>query len=78
MSFIPVLAYGLGIGVFGFAYWLLDGILDTFIALGIHETGTAYDFMLYAWTASLVVYLIFGGFWLIRKYNEEQYVKGLL
>lgn len=78
MSFIPVLAYGLGLGVFGFTYWLMDGILDYFRELGIHESGTIYDFLIFAWMAAVVIYVVFGGWWLIRKYNEEEYVGGRL
>jgi len=76
MSFIPVIQYIVGIGVFGFIYWLLDNILDDFIAVGIHETGNLYDFMMYGWAGALLIYLFFGGWWVIRKYNEIEYRGG--
>lgn len=63
-------------GVFGFIYWILDGILDDFIAAGVHETGTLYDLFLYGWAGALLIYLIFGGWWVIRKYNEIEYRRG--
>ena len=76
MSFIPVFTYTIGIAVFGFVYWLLDGIMDSFRATGIHETGTIFDLLLYLWAGILIVYLVFGGWWVIRKYNEEEYMYG--
>lgn len=76
MSFIPVLQYGVGLAVFGFTYWILDGIMDTLIAIAIHETGNAFNLLMYIWTGALIIYIIFGGWWLIRKYNEEQYTRG--
>jgi len=57
-------------------YWLFDGIMDDFIALGISETGNVYNLLFYFWTGILIVYLIFGGWWVIRKYNEQQYMGG--
>ena len=65
--------YLIGIGVFGFVYWLLDGVITLFIEAGIHQTGNAYDFILYVWVGSLIIYLIFGGIWVVRKYNEREY-----
>lgn len=67
--------YGIGLGVFGFIYWLLDGIMDDFVAAGIHETGSTYTLLMFIWTAAIVIYVIFGGWWVIRKYNEEEYVR---
>ena len=77
-TFIPVLQYLLGIGVFGFIYWLLNGILTIIIAENIHETGTIYDFTTYIWAGLIIIYLIFGGIWVIRKYNEKEYQEGML
>jgi len=76
VSFVPVLQYGLGLGFFGFIYWLMDGILDIIKEANVHETGTIYDFLLYLWAGCLIVYIIFGGWWMIRKYNEDQYTTG--
>lgn len=73
MSFIPVMGYLMGLGVFGFTYWLMDGILDDFISVGVHETGNVWSFLQYGWWGLLVVYLIFGGIWVIKKYNENEY-----
>lgn len=76
MSFIPVFEYLIGIGVFGFAYWLLNGILDTLIGTNISETGTTYTILFYIWAGAIIVYLIFGGWWMIRRYDESQYHQG--
>jgi hypothetical protein len=37
----------------------------------------AYDILIYLWYGIVVVYLIFGGIWLIRTYNEQQYQQGM-
>ena len=76
MSFVPVMGYLMGLGVFGFTYWLMDGILDDFIAVGVHETGNIWDFLQYGWVGLLIIYIIFGGIWVIKKYNENQYSAG--
>lgn len=54
----------------------MDSIMDTITALGIHETGNTYTLLMYMWTGVLIIYLIFGGWWVIRKYNEQQYMSG--
>jgi len=71
MSFIPVLQYGFGVAVFGFMYWLLDGVIDEFLKVNVHETGLIFDLLFYMWAGALLVYLIFGGWWLIRMYNVK-------
>lgn len=73
---IPVLIYLFGLGVFGFIRWIMDGILEQLEALGVHQTGPVYIFLNMVWTGALVVYLIFGGIWLIRKYDEREYIGG--
>ena len=77
-TFIPVLQYIMGIGVFGFMYWLLNGILRYFIAENIHETGTIWDFMTFIWAGIVIIYLIFGGIWVVRKYNQKEYQGDML
>ena len=69
------LDYIFGLGVFGFLYWLLNGILVEFRPLS--ETGTLLEWANYLWFGSLVVYLIFGAFWLPRKIKEWQYMRRL-
>ena len=76
MSFIPVAMYLGGIGVFGFSYYLLNSVFDEIVALGLHETGTIWSFLDYIWVGILLIYLIFGGWWVVRKYNEAQYQQG--
>lgn len=77
MSFIPALSYFAGMGVLGFVGWLLDGILQDFVDVGIHESGTVFSFFMYIWSAVFIVYLVFGGYYVIRLYNEDQYRGGM-
>jgi len=62
-----------GMATFGVIYYFIDGMLDSIIASGVGESGTLLDLLLYLWAGMLIVYLIFGGWWMIRKYNESQY-----
>ena len=71
MSFIPVFEYLGGFAFFGFIYWLLDGIkveLQT-----VSETGNVYDLASYVWIGITLLYLIFGGIWVVRQYTEPEY-----
>jgi len=81
-SFIPVILYIIGITVFGFLTWLLDGILVIFRenpVLSASWTTEAYDvndILWFIWYGIIIIYLIVGGIWLIRTYNEQQYQGG--
>jgi len=77
MSFVPVFQYLAGLGVFGIAYWFLNGLLTEFINTGVSETGNTYNLFSYFWIGIIFIYLIFGGWWLVRKYNEQQYRGGI-
>ena len=68
--------YGIGAGVLGFIGWILGGVKDIIIDEGIHTTGNLFDLMQYIWTAMFIIYLVFGGWWMVRKYNEDQYMTG--
>ena len=71
MSALPVIAYIGGIFTFGFLWWLMNGIKNEFEAYS--EPGSVFDLMNYFWLGIIIVYLLFGGYWLIRTYNEKQY-----
>jgi hypothetical protein len=71
LSFLKAVEYILGIGFFGFMYWLLDGIRTEIMP--ISERGNVYSLADYIWVASLIIYLIFGGIWVVRSYVEQQY-----
>ena len=71
MSFIPVVSYVAGIFTFGFLFWILDSIKEAVQTYS--STGDVYNLMLYFWTGSLIVYLIFGGWYVVRLYNEQNY-----
>lgn len=71
MSFIPVLEYIGGMMLFGFVYWLIDGILVELSV--ISRTGTVYEYLMYLWVGSAIIYLIFGGYWVVREYTAKRY-----
>ena len=60
--------YLFGLGVFGFLYWLLNGILVEIRP--VSETGDLLTFANWLWWGAIVLYLIFGMFWLPRKVKE--------
>jgi len=70
LSFFYVMEYLAGIVMFGLMYWLMNGILLDMT--GVSITGTTYDFIMLMWKGILLVYLIFGGIWVIRRYNEQE------
>ena len=73
MSFIPVFVYIVGIAVFGVTYYIIDGMLDAILSTNVGESGIVMDLFIYLWAGILIIYLIFGGWWMIRKYNETEY-----
>ena len=66
-----VFLYVLGIVVFGIMYWLIGGILGIIIDTGVADTTTysCWDIMWYVWCGLVIVYLVFGGIWLIKSYK---------
>jgi len=76
MSFIPVIQYLAGLVVFGFTYWLMNGILDEIKDTGIAVASDSYNLLLYLWVGIIIIYLVFGGWWLVRKYDEREYMGG--
>jgi len=74
-NFTNILLYFIGLAVFGFIYWLLNGILDIIKATNIANTTyfTPYDLLIYVWAGIVVVYLVFGGIWLIRSFQKQTY-----
>lgn len=70
-SIIAVLDYLIGYVFFGIIYWLLNGVLVDLRVVSV--TDYVYDFANYVWAATVVLYIIFGTFWLIRKIKEIEY-----
>jgi hypothetical protein len=72
-SFSNVLLYFIGLVVFGFIYWLLDGITDILIATNVQNTTyfTPWNLLLYVWAGIVIVYLVFGGIWLVRSFQKD-------
>lgn len=69
-NFVAVLEYLMGLGVFSFLYWILDGIVKDMKV--VSSTTGAYEILFMFWGALLIVYLLFGGWWLIRLFNEKE------
>ena len=75
MGAIHAIMYCAGITVFGGIWWFLNGMKGYFE--GMSETGLTYDLFNYIWLGIIIIYLIGGGIWLIRKYSEkETYIGG--
>lgn len=74
MSFLPVLKYGTGLFIFGLVYWLLNGFVDDLKDISINDN--TYQLLMYFWAGILIIYIIFGGFWLIRQYLKREYYGG--
>lgn len=70
-----IIMYFAGLVVFGFVYWLMDGILNVLKPLNLADTTTytSYDLLLFFWYGIVVVYLLFGGIWLIRSFQKQSY-----
>ena len=69
MGFIYVMEYLLGLVFFGIGYWLLDGIK---IELESVSSNTdVFTLANYLWTGAIIIYLIFGGIWVSRRYTEK-------
>ena len=68
-----IFLYLIGIVIFGIIYWLLNGMLDMIKATNVADTTTftSYDLMLYVWAGIVIVYVVFGGLWLIRSFQGQ-------
>ena len=71
MSALPIIAFISGLFTMGFLFWLLDDIVQLFATVATQ--GDVYNLMLFLWSASLIVYLVFGGWYTIRLYDESKY-----
>jgi len=76
MSAGPVIGYVFGIGIFAAAGWFLNGIKDAILGVGLHQNNDVLVFFQYVWTATFILFLIFGGIYVIRQYNEKSYTGG--
>ena len=75
MSFLPVLKYGTGLAIFGLCYWFMNGFVTDLSVMS--ETGDTYNLLTMIWAALIIIYLLFGGFWLIRQYTKREYYGGM-
>jgi len=75
MSALPVISYLGGIIVFGMAYYFLSPVFDA--VKTVSESGASYMLINALWVGLLLIYLIFGGYYMISRYNEESYGGGM-
>ena len=73
MSATPAIAYVGGLFLFGFMWWLFNGIKGYFEPLT--QNTDVVTLLNYFWLGIILIYLIFGGIWLARTYNERQYME---
>ena len=59
--------------VMGFLYWILNEIIIMFRPHS--ETGTVFTLTNYLWDGLLLIFMVFGTFWLIRKLKEWEVVR---
>jgi len=69
-----VFLYLIAFPVFGFIYWLLDNIMNVMEATNIADTTsfTVWDFLMFVWYGIVVVYVIFGGIWLVKSFSSQE------
>ena len=64
-SILYVFEYLAGFPVFGLVYWILNGILVEFKPVSVQDD--VYLFANWMWSAAVIIYVIFGMFWLYRS-----------
>jgi len=69
-----VFDYMVGLGLFGIAFYLLNGIIVEIRAVA--PSGDLLLFANFVWRGSLVIYLVFGAFWLPNKIKEWEHFNG--
>jgi hypothetical protein len=60
--------YLIGLAMFGFVYWLLNGILPAFEVMS--STGVVHDLANFLWWAVIIVYLVLGPFYFWNRLKE--------
>jgi hypothetical protein len=68
-----IFLYIIGLVVFGFIYWLLDNMMTLFKAANVADTTTfsCWTLLICVWAGIVIVYVIFGGLWLIRSFQSQ-------
>jgi len=69
------LDYIFGLGIVGFIWAVMNLVIEG-VDNGISNTGDVYTLALGIWNVILVLYLLFGAFWLFRVVKEWQYEQG--
>jgi hypothetical protein len=70
MSWVPVAEYFMAVGVYGFLYWLGNGIVEELLAYSL--TGNAYTFMLMLWHGSPLFVMFMAGIWLLTVMQKRE------
>ena len=70
-SAVYVIEYLAGLFIFGLIYWILNGILPTLATMS--STGDVYNLAGYLWSASVIIYLIFGIWYFIIRIKTWKY-----
>lgn len=60
--------YLMGLAVFGFLFWLLNGILPAFNVFNLGDY--VYNLAMFFWGASFMIYLIFTPFYFWNRLKE--------
>jgi len=72
-SALYAMEYLIGLPIFGLTYWVLDGIIPAFSIISTQDT--VYTFAWYCWDAAVIIYLIFGMFYLYRSIKSWKVVR---
>jgi hypothetical protein len=76
MSWVPFFEFFAVVGVYGFLYWLMNGIVSEVLSLALE--GDALTFMLMAWHATPIFVLLAGGIWLLTVMQKRTPMGGNL
>ncbi len=62
--------YIIGLAVFSFFYWIMNGILPEFGNIAVQDDVTMLAW--YFWHGAIIIYLIFGAFWFFNALKVWQ------
>ena len=72
--YLLIIMYLIGFPVFGMIYWLLDNILTIIIPMNFQDTTnfmSTFELVRYIWAGIVIVYLLFGGIWMMRVFTQD-------
>jgi len=74
MSWLPVAEMLIGLGTFGFLYWITNGIVEYLMFVSL--TGTTYDIVVTGWNTLPFIVLFFAGIYLLMQMQKRRYSVG--